>query len=383
MPNTYQIGRLGRLYVALEPSAYGTAAVLAATDAVRHLNLKLDQNPRNRVNSPERHAHPSQLYRFTRRKTAEWMVSGIFYPSGTLNTLPDHDPILQTVFGARTNVTLSTTVSAAPAPTTTVFTVASAAGLAVGDAVLVNATSGGRQVRFITAIAGAALTVDPALSAAPASGDSVKGCITYKLATALLANGSLNLAHYLTSMSWEIKGGAPESFKITFESNDEIMWEASGPAKNRVRPAQTDPTTFTTVGTTPPSGLTGYLRIGAAAEEFLKASFELKNGIELDNIAFGTADSQAMYRAKKREVECEFDTMVSDDITILDLAENTTDTVGLVQCGLTEGSIVAAYSPKIELETPDDPNDDETMQHSYKGICKGTTGNDEFYLAVA
>ena len=118
MPNTYQIGRLGRVYVAQE-SAYGTAAVLAAGDAVRHLNVKLGQNPRNRVNSPERHAHPSQLYRFTRRKTADWMISGIFYPSGTINTVCDIDQILQAIFGSKTNVTLSTTVSAAPGPTTT------------------------------------------------------------------------------------------------------------------------------------------------------------------------------------------------------------------------------------------------------------------------
>src|SRR3990167_7095822 len=122
MPNTYQIGRLGRVYVAQESVAYGTSVVLAATDAVRHLDVKLDQNPRNRVNSPERHAHPSQLYRFTRRKTAEWSMGGIFYPSGTLNTLPDHDPILEAIFGSRTNVTLSTTIAVGGAGTTTADT---------------------------------------------------------------------------------------------------------------------------------------------------------------------------------------------------------------------------------------------------------------------
>jgi len=382
MPNTYQIGRIGRVYVAQEAS-YGTAAVFVAGDAVRHLMVKLMEKPRNRVNSPERHVHPSQIYRFTRRKTAEWSLEGIFYPSGTLNTVPDHDPILQAVFGARTNVTLSTTVSAAPAPTSTVFTVASIGALVVGDAVLVNATSGGRQVRVITAIAGAALTVAPALSAAPTSGDTVKGCITYKLATALLSTGSLDIAHYLTSFSYEISGGAPENLKITVDANDEIRWEASGPAQDRARNAQTDPTTFTTAGTTPPSGLTGYLRVDATAEEFLRAEFEVKNGIELDNVAFGTSQAQAMYRAKKREVTCALNTMESNDVTILDAAEATTDVVGLVQVGLTEGSIVALYAPKIEFETPDDQDNEEARQHSYKGVLKGTTGNDELYLIVA
>ena len=90
MANTYQIGRVGRIYAAKE-SAYGTAATLVAGDAIRHLNHKFNDDPRSRVNSPERHVHPSQLYRFTRRRSASWMLGGIFFPSGTINTLPDHN----------------------------------------------------------------------------------------------------------------------------------------------------------------------------------------------------------------------------------------------------------------------------------------------------
>lgn len=380
MPNTYQIGRLGRMYLA-EESAYGTAAVLAAGDALRHLNLKFGSKAKNRVNSPERHAHPSQLYRFTRRQSADWMASGILYPSGTLNTVSDAAPVLKNVLGATTNITLSTTVSATPSPSTTVFTVGSVTGLVVGQPVLVNATSGGRQVRWITAINTLALTVAPALSAAPSTSDTVKGCVGYSLTTALGA--SLNMAHYLTSVSYEIKGGAPDMLRLDFDANDEPRFEVSGPAKSRTRPAQTDPATFTTSGTTPPSGLTGYLRVGAAAEEFLKASFAIKNGIELDNRAFGTAAAQAMFRNTKREVTVNIDAMVSDDVTILDKSEDQSDNVLLLQCGLTEGNIFAVYCPKVEFEEPEDSNGDDTMTHSYTGVCKGTTGNDEIYIAEA
>lgn len=379
MPNTYQIGRVGRVYVAQE-SAYGTAATLVAGDAVRHLNVKFGSKAKNRVKSPERHTHPSQLYMRTRRRSADWMLSGELTPSGTLNTLCDMEPILLNTLGSKTNVTLATTVSASPSPTTTVFTVASVTGLVVGDAIAISLSTG-IEVRWITAINTLALTVAPALSAAPASTNAVKACVTYKPTTALGA--SLNLAHYLTSVNYEITGGAPESLKLDFDTNEEPSFEASGPAKQRSRPAQTDPATFTTVGTTPPSGLTGYLRINGTAEEFLKASFEIKNNIELDNVAFGTSAAQAMYRKNKREVSVSLETMVSDDQTILTASEDQSDNVLLLQCGLTEGSIWAVYCPKIELEEPDQSNAEETMQHSFKGLCKGTVGNDEIYIAQA
>ncbi|HXG88767.1 MAG TPA: phage tail tube protein [Vicinamibacterales bacterium] len=384
MSHTYQIGRVGRLYGAQEAS-YGASAALAATDAVRHLGLKFNQNPRNRVNSPERHAHPSQIYRFNRRKTADWMVNGILYPSGTLNTVPDVDFMLEAFFGSKTNVTLATTIAVGGAGTTTADTLTSAAGLAVGDAIAITHQDGNIYVRFITAVnTGTGVTTwAPALPSALTDGQAVKGCLTYKLTTALLATASLNWAHYLTSHSYEMNGCAPESLKIMVDANNEIMFEASGPAQKRTRNAQTDPATFTTAGTTPPSGLTGYLRVDGSAEEFLKASFELKNGLKLDNVAFGTAQAQAMYRAGKRSVTAALDTMVSNDVTILDAAEASNDVAAMVQCGFTQGSIWAMYAPKLELDTPDDPNNEEEMQHAYKGICKGTSGNDEFYLAVA
>lgn len=383
MPNTYQIGRLGRVYIAQESGGFGVSAALAAADAVRHLNVKLGQNPRNRVNSPERHAHPSQIYRFNRRKTADWMVSGIFYPSGVLNTLCDADPVLLSVFGSKTNVTLATTIAVGGAGTASADTLTSAAGLAVNDALLFSHQDGNKYVRFLTAVntGTGVCTWAPALPSALSDGQAVKGCTTYKLATAL--SYSLNIAQYLTSMSFESNGCAPESLKITVDANDEVHWEASGPAQKRTRNAQADPATFTTVGTTPPSGLTGYLRVGATAEEFLKASFEIKNGVVLDNMAFGTSQAQAMYRSKKREVLASLDTMLSDDVSIFDLAEASTDMTALVQVGATEGSIIAIYAPVLELDTPDNQDADETMQHSYKGICKGTTGNDELLLACA
>lgn len=385
MPNTYQIGRVGRVYAALESGGYGVAAVFAATDAVRHLDIKLNQNPRNRVNSPERHVHPSQIYRFNRRKTADWMVAGILYPSGTLNTLPDNDPFLSSFFGSKTNVTLNTTIAVGGAGTTTADTLTSAAGLAVGDGLALTHQDGNIYLVVIQSLpGGGAVTWLPALPSAISDGQAAKGVVTYKFATAIPANSSLDIAQYLTSKSYEILGGVPENLKITVDANDEIRWEMSGPAKKRVRNAQADPGTFTVVGSTPPSGLTGYLQIGATREEFLKASFDMKNGFEVDNKAFGTSEAQAYYRKGKREVTCQLETMDSNDITIEDLAEASTDMTAMVQCGFTEGSMFGIWAPTLELDTPEDNDNEEERQHSYKGLCKGTSaGNNEVTLILA
>ena len=385
MPNTYQLGRLGRVYVAQE-SAYGTGGTFTGAKAVRHLDVRLNMNPRNRVDSPERHSgHPDQLFRFTRRTTASALLKGLLYPSNTLNTVPEADLIFKNAFGASTNKTLSTTVSSGG--TTTGAIVASAGTLAIGDAVLINAT-GGPFVRILTNVVTNTLTWAPALPTAAANGNTVKGCVTYQLATAVL--GSLNIGHYLTSVGYEALGFGLDTFKLLFDANEEGQFEASGPMQRRNRltttpAAQADPVTFTTVGAGSgvPSGLTGYLRVNGANYEFLKASFEMDNGLDLDNVAFGTSQAQALYRKSKRHITCQIDAMYSSDLTLLNDSELTSDDTIFLQQGTTEGSIFALYAPKVEFDVADDPNEEETMQHSFHGVCKGTSGNDALYLVAA
>jgi Phage tail tube protein len=384
----YQLGRVGQVYVAAE-AAYGTAPGFAATDAIRHLAVNLGYNPRNRVDAPTRHTHPDLVYRRTRRATGTWSLRGEFFPSGTINTVPDHDEILEHGLGAKTNITLATTV--ASGPTTTGATVVSAAGLAVGQPVLLSIASGpsaGKYVRWLTSVAGAVLTWAPALPAAQIVGDAVKGALGYKLGVDVAGvppNKALNIGHYLTSLSYQGYGAPVEQFKIQFDANNEVMWEASGPMQRRARPAATAlPGSFTTVGTTPPSGLTGGMVIGGTAEDYIKAEFTLTNGFDLDNFAGGTSQARAFFRRGKRRVEVNLGTMVSDDTTLITAAENTTDQTVLVQSGDTEGSIIAVYCPLVEFEVPENPDDDETQDWSYSGVAKATVaGNDSFYVAVA
>ena len=378
MPNTQQIGRVGLVYAAKQ-SAFGSPPTFASTDAIRALACKLNANPRNRVNAPDRHVHPSLLTKRTRRTTATWSIGGILFPSGTLNTLPDNSDFLECGMGAVNNTTASTTV--ASSPTTTSATLASGTGMAVGRGIVINVTGVGRCVRMLTVVSGADVTWAPALPSAPTAGDTVKTAVTYSLATAL--PNALQIGRYLTSISKEGAGCVVDQLKFMIDANDEIRWEASGPMAERLTAAQTVPGAFTVVGNTPPSGLSATLRAGSGAYEFLKFDVTIANAMEMDNFAAGTSKAQAYYRKGQRLVTSTVNSRYSNDVTLMTAAEDTTDKVLLAQCGSVEGSIWALYAPAVEFEVPDDPDDDETMEHAFPGTCKGVTGNDEIALIQA
>ena len=258
MAETLVPGRYGHLYVAAE-SPYGTPPTFLATHAMRHVDFKFSR-PNTRVDDPAKKASPGLVRQLERRTMASCSLDAILQPSGTLNTLGEMAPVLLHGMGAVRNVTLSTTVSAAPAPTTTVFSLAAVTGLAVGDALLI-VVGGVKYVRWITDIATLAVTVAPALPAAPASGAVVKSACSYGLASEI--SSSLGFAHYRssdTTHSTVIKGAVAEKLAFSFEQNTEARLSASFKARSLTKPAPAKPAGFTMIGTqAPPSGLIGEL----------------------------------------------------------------------------------------------------------------------------
>jgi hypothetical protein len=179
-------------------------------------------------------------------------------------------------------------------------------------------------------------------------------------------------------------GCAPNQLEITFDANDEPRFKLSGPARMLAAAAQAVPAAFTTVGAeNPPSGLTGSLTIGATVLEFLKASVSIDNGIDLQNVAFGTSSALAMYRKGMRKVEVSIDAMVSDQVTLMTAALAGTAQTVLLQCGTTEGHIWAIYLPAVDFDVPDTPDGNETNTWGFKGIakCVAVAGNDEITIA--
>lgn len=383
---TIDQGRTGQLYGKLEAS-YGVEESLAASNAIRHINKgSWNHLPKNKVNSPEKNASPGVFTRFDRKPTTE--LSGLnllLRPSGALNTLPEADPLLEAAFGAKTNVTLDTTVQASPSPTTTGCTVASAGTLAVGDAVLIEVTGqSGPFVRVLTGVAGAALTWAPALPAAPSSGDQLQGCITYKLTTPL--SKSLTLAYYNGSKKRELLGLGINSIEIALDPNGEIQLTFGGAARDRLRStAQAQPGGFTTVGGNPPSGLNGQTLIDNTVYLMKTMNVSFTNSLEARNSEYGVILPSELNRNGIREVSISLDAWSETEATILDKADAGTLMSVLNQTGFTEGNIAALYLPSVDFNPPDEDDPDGSVNWSFSGAAIESTlgGNDEVKLILA
>lgn len=385
MSNAWTIGRTGRVYVT-EEATYGTPPTHIGTSAFRHTNINIPFSPKNKVASPARYVDPSLRTRFTRRQTASFDVSALFYPSGARGTVPEAAPFLTNGLGAVTATSQSTTVLASPAPTTTTFTVNDATGLAIGLLVRITEAGGanpGIYYRLITGLTGAAVVVSPALPTAPATSDTVVGGVTYALGTTLPK--SLDLMHVADNQRREQLGGAIDKVTITLDGAGEPTLQVSGPAQGHAGSPQADPVTFTTVGldSAIPSGLTGALRVGAVTLAFTKAVFEITNGVDLQNTEFGTTKPAAFYRKSRRAVAVSIDTMVSDQLTLYQAALASSGQAILAQCGATEGSVIVVYCPSTEFEVPDTPDAEETNVWNFKGTALSpTAANSELFLGL-
>ena len=385
MAETPRAARQGQVFVTNE-STYGTAATQTATDAVRHTEFSASANPYNRVNSPEKKQSPGVVNRFDRRGTASWSLKSLLRPSGTLNTLCEANKLLKAGFGAESNITLSTTVVASPAPTTTSCTVASAAGLVKGQAILIT-VSAVKYVRFLTNVATAALTWAPALPGAPVEGAAVKGCVTYGVTSALAL--PLSLAHYSGAdavLSRIVKGAVVDTLGIAFGHNGEPVVSFAGPAKSVTTPAPTKPVAFTAVGTqNPPSGLTGGLYVGSALYRFEDLDIQIANGLELDMDNYGSADAYGILPRHTQAITLGLNAKALDESVIYDNAESGTPVAIMKQTGFTEGNIVGIYAPLVDFDVPDRDDGDTIPKWAFKGVCKESSDsmNDALYLALA
>lgn len=377
------LGRTGRLYYKKESSYANTGVTFSATDALRHIALQMAFQPFNRVISPEKTAAAGVASRFDRRQSAALeSLEAVLRPSGTLNTLSDADEIFECAFGAKTNVTLATTVSSGG--TTTGATLASAGTLAVGDGVLIT-RSGVKYVRILQSVAGAVVTWAPALPTAVTNGESVKGTVSYKGTTALAL--SLAFAHYTTNYNRLLLGVGANELTLKFDANEEPRFELSGNAADMkvVSGVPSDPGTFTPVGTIVPSGLVGELLVNDTVYKFKHYEAMVNNTLAVRNQEYGVAIATESYRNGKREVKISLETFVENQTVLHDLSVAGTPCSILKQTGRTEGSIIACWSPKVDFDVPETDDPDEALSWSYEGtaLASADGNNDELTLVLA
>jgi hypothetical protein len=386
-----QLGRQGQLYVVKEAS-FGAALTIASADALRHLNFVPTHNAKNRRNNPEKKTSPGRFARHDSRETAGFSLEALLRPSGTLNTVPEWDEIMEVAFGAKTNPTLSTTV--ASGGTLTGATLTSGAGLAARDALLIVCPDGKKRVRFITAVNTGTGVVSwfPALPTGqiPANGAAVKSALTYKLATANAL--SLGFGHYLkktdqtAGLKRALLGAIVDSLSLSFDAQDDPRFTVGGPAKTLTSadcPAQ--PAAFTTVGGNPPSGISGELCVDGVVMKFLKLAIEASLNRKLRADSYGEAAAEEALPSVRRDISVGLDARAEDQTVLYDKALAGTYVAVSQQTGFTEGNILAVGMPRVEFPTPDQDDPDEEVNWPFKGVATESALdlNDELIFAVA
>jgi hypothetical protein len=138
--------------------------------------------------------------------------------------------------------------------------------------------------------------------------------------------------------------------------------------------------------------LTGGFILGSTAYKVLGLNVEVDNGLQLQNEDFGTSLANGFFRPGRRNITFGLNARVTDlssaatNVAYTN-AEGGSDFVFFAQCGSVAGNIVAVYSPRAEFsEIPDTPDQDGSLQWSFKGLFKevnGGSGNDEMTVVFA
>jgi len=264
-------------------------------------------------------------------------------------------------------------------------TLASAAGLVVGDGLSI-LVAGKRYLRkIVTLPGGGVVTWAPNLPSAPADGAAVDGIITYKLTTSLSI--SLVIAHYLFSnnFSRELRGVGIDQLQLAFDGTEEARLIASGPAQRQITPAQAIPASFTTVGGNPPTGMVGELRIGNAVYLHKMLEINIANAVIVRNEEAGNDGlATEVFRNGRREITLSLEAFAETEATLYDLAEAGTNVSVFRQNGWTSGNIVAAYLPLVEFKVPETSDEDEATNWAFTATALESVdgANDELTLMV-
>jgi len=386
-----QPGKRTQYFGGLETS-FGVPPSIAATHAIRVINAKLDGDPKNRVYSPEKKNGPGRYARFDRRETAGFSMEALLRPSGTLNTVPECSDFLEAAFGAKNNITLSTTVTASPAPTVNGCTVGAVTGLvAMKSGVQIACPDGKLRLRRVTSISTLAITWAPALPTGqePATAAAIKGVNCYYLTAAnaksiWLASYAFQ-ADFTAGLSELLKGGMVDRLSMSFDFQDEPRFSVSGPGTTRTA-AAAHPGAFTQVGTNPPNALTSECLVGANALKYMKIGCEITNGIKLRDDEINATAATEGYRMGDRDISIGFDLKHEngDKTHLYDLAIAGTNASLFKQTGFTSGKIIALYAPNVEWSAPTVDVGDGPVSLPMKGMAlEGTEdANDELVLML-
>lgn len=383
---TIETGALEQGYAKLETSYFIIPAdALVGSDGIRILQLALS-GKKNREASPEKRGTPDRAQSLPRRESASWNLSEIMWePSGTLGTISNVGKLIKGGFGANHVLSLATTVSGAPAPTTSTATLTSVAGIQVGDLIVFTVAAGLRRevTRVLTLPGGAAITFDPISVAPDVPGAAVVG-ITYNLFNTIADSFAIYKFYNAGSFKEATYGSVVDQIQVMFDGTKEVMLAIQGPAARYGSTAggavvQAKPGTHVTVGT-PAGGMVGNFYVDGTAFLVSAAKVTINNQLALRNKELGTAFASGIGgRNNLRDVTAEI-TFYLEDTNLMGKAHSVTK--GVLRCivGNVNGSMVSMVLPSVEFEIPDIPGDIGLKEVTISGVGYAVSGNDQIFL---
>lgn len=387
----YYLLREDELAVKKETTYATSPGAAAAGDFFKHtsshvgITHQLEERPRDQDRD---NAQASVLTLLTGRESAQVSIEADIIPSGVTGTptAPDTDVLWEILMGTKNTRTAHTTTVAGS--TTTVVNLAlggvAASGIAVGDLIAVDVSASvGLEVRQVTSITGDNVTVDRALSAAPAASRDVRVGTTFLLNQAQLLSAYLWL--FNGANKWAVPGLILQEGDVRFNFADTVpigRVRFSGLGQTETTHTDTRPTP-TTQGT-PLVPSVGKVWLGATKYPIISAGFNVKNGLELRNTESDALKPSAVKRTGNNSrylVEQTIELYLQDTTkSFYDNARTRTVIDAICQMGNAVGKIIAWRTP-VWQSRADRTEQDGEVGLNLTGRCFGSAGDDEIRVA--
>ncbi len=355
-------------------STYGTepgSPGPAAGDFFKHTSTHVGIVPVQSVqpNDRQRDGASASVYsQFRGRKMSNVSIETDLIPSGNASTptAPDVDVLFEALMGGKHVASAHSTLTSGSTSTVLKLATGGAAamGIEVGDLIGVNvSTTYGIEVREVTAINTDDVTVDRALSAAPASGRAVYGGTTYTLDHTAFISLYLWLFGSGTGYRHAVPGVCVQDFTLSLPFTQDVPMASlafTGMGKFETDHTRSRPTP-TTAGT-PLAPIVASAWLGTSKACVTATNLRINNGLTLRNNESCTLEPSGLRRTENNArwlVEMGLDAYLTDSNLSLYTAGRTLGAIDtLVQLGDSVGNMFAwrcrnwqPRSERFELDT--------------------------------
>lgn len=381
-------------YAQIEAAFNTSPGALAGGDAFKTQSGKLLKRIKARLdrNKDKDNNQASVVTTQGGREKSSWQVEGAAIPSGNASTPtePDMDVFFEAHLGLKHKATAHTTLTTGSTTTLLKLTPGggAASGIQVGDIIAVDVGGAfGYEARQVTIVATDDVTVDRALSQAPASGQAVKVGTTYRLSSAQMK--TLHIWEYLNGNNFRHKAGGciPRNLEVAINGGDDTpntKITVSGEGAAIATHATSIPTPTTAGDWHVPTE--AKLWIGTTLHCLVSASLKSDNGVELRESEFCTLIPSGVKRTGN-----DGRYMVTQKLELLlttgtiegyyDNAAALTAYDVLVQLGVAIGKMIVWRTPKFipDAEVGETANE---VSLSLEARCYATSAlDDEWVLA--